>query len=263
MPGNSKLKVAVLIVSHNHPKLTDSLVESIKKQTKSVDVDVYVIETGSDKDKCSKYTTLWVDEGLRMTRGWNTLKDYADRRGRYFAYHLFVNDAKLLPGEDMIGSLALDMEAIKDCGYIHPYQTVPQPPGPLLNKQTDGEIRKVSFAEIVCPMIRADMWAKIGQDFLDRRFFFGWGLDYDHPKLIHDAGYRMYISDKVGVEHKAYTSYREGVDSLSQNEFKDQALQNMREGLIAKYGANWQRVIIDSIPADVSRDALVSWLVNA
>lgn len=257
-------KIAVLIVSHNNPRLTDSLVEQIKAQTHGVKYDIYVIETGSDKDKCSKYTTLWVDEGIRMTRGWNTLKDYADRQDDYFAYHLFVNDAKLIDGEDMISSLAEAMAKTKDCGYIHPYQTVEQPACRLLNRQGNTGIRKVSFAEIVCPMIRKEMWDKIGDEFLDRRFFYGWGLDYDHPKLIHDSGYKMYISDDVGVEHVAYTSYRDGVDKqFTQNQFQDQARNNMTAGLIAKYGENWKQVVINSIPEDVSKEALQGWLTNA
>jgi GT2 family glycosyltransferase len=257
-----KIKIAALIVSHNNPKLTDSLVESIKAQTKAAHVDIYVIETGSDKDKCSKYTTIWVDEGIRMTRGWNTIKDFADRLDDYFAYHLFVNDAKLLKGEDMISSLAFDMQKNKDMGYIHPYQTVEQLACKLLNKQGD-DIRKVSFAEIVCPMIRKEMWDKIGNDFLDRRFFYGWGLDYDHPKLVHDSGYRMYISDKVGLEHVAYTSYRDGADKLTQEGFKHLAHSDMILGLTAKYGKNWKQVILDSIPEDVSKEALKNWLINA
>lgn len=251
------LKVAVLIVSHNNPKLTDSLVEKIKDQTKGVHADVYVIETGSKKDKCSKYTTLWVDEGIRMTRGWNTLRDYADRQDKYFAHHYFCNDAKLLDGEDMISSLALAMESTPDMGYIHPYQTVKQPASPLLNRVNDSGVRKVSFAEIVCPMVRADL------DIMDRRFFYGWGLDYDHSKIIHDAGYRMYISDDVGVEHVAYTSYREGADSLKQDQFINLARDNMIEGLISKYGHDWRNVIKKSIPEDVDPTAYNQWLKNA
>lgn len=258
-----KLKIAALVVSHNNPKITDSLVKQIKTQTSLVDVDVYVIETGTDKDKCSEYTTIWVDEGIRMTRGWNTLKDYAERQDDYFAYHLFVNDAKLLAGEDMVSTLAQQMEETPDCGYIHPYQTVEQKACPALNKQGDS-LRKVSFAEIVCPMIRKDMWDKIGQEFLDRRFFYGWGLDYDHPKLVHDAGYRMYISDKVGVEHIAYTSYRDGVDKqFTQDQFKNEAHSNMIAVLEAKYGKNWRKVVLASIPPDVSKEALNNWLINA
>lgn len=251
------LNIAVLIVSHNNPKLTDALVEKIQEQTKLVNVDIYVIETGSDKDKCSKYTTLWVDEGIRMTRGWNTLKDYAQRQKDYFAFHYFVNDAKLLDGEDMISSLALAMEANPEIGYIHPYQTVPQPACRLLNKINPSGIRQVSFAEIVCPMIRADL------DVMDRRFFYGWGLDYDHTKLIHDAGFKMYISDDVGVEHVAYTSYREKVDVINQETFINLARSNMIEGLTEKYGDNWREVIKNSIPKDVDSTAFLEWLKNA
>lgn len=252
------IKVAALIVSHNNPKLTDGLVESIKRQTLGVEVDVYVIETGSDKDKCSKYTNIWVDEGIRMTRGWNTLKDYADRNGDYFAYQLFVNDAKLLEGQDMISYLAGSLSSDEKLAYIHPYQTTPYPQCPQVNKVNKRGIRYESFAEIVCPMIRKDLWDKV--DMLDRRFFYGWGLDYDHTKLVHDAGYRMAISDDVGIEHVPYTSYRDGADkNLNQDKFLKLAQENMIQGLVEKYGKNWKQVIRDSIPEEVGTKAFDNW----
>jgi hypothetical protein len=93
-----KEKIAILVVSHNNPILTDELCKAIIERTKNVEYDLHVIETGSNLLKVSSYMTLWVNEGVRMTRGFNLLKSYADfianQKGyKYSAYQLFVNDA--------------------------------------------------------------------------------------------------------------------------------------------------------------------------
>jgi len=101
-------RVAVLMVSHNYPQLTDNLCEKIIERTKGVDYDLYVIETGSQLNLLSKYTSLWVNDSCRMTRGFNLLKHYADfmleskSNQKYDAYVLFVNDAKFIDDKDLI-----------------------------------------------------------------------------------------------------------------------------------------------------------------
>ena len=80
-------KVCVLVVSHNYPEITDRLCDKIVETTKNVDYDLHVIETGSDLAKLSKYTTLWVKDGCRMTRGFNLLKNYADAVNKYKNKH--------------------------------------------------------------------------------------------------------------------------------------------------------------------------------
>lgn len=262
-------RVAVLVISHNYPSLTDSLCEKIIDKTKGVPYDLHVIETGSDLTMLSKYTTLWVKDGCRMTRGWNLLKSYADSTLRYktgleySAYMLFVNDAEFLDDQDMISILYKEMMDRPDCGQIHPYQVGKPFPHVRLNKVTENETRKESFSEIVCPMIRASAWEACGPDLLDNRFFYGWGLDYDIPYQMHQEGYRIYITDKVGVKHIGYTSYtnrditKETMDAM---QFSNVARHNMHEGFINKYGKDWMQKIVDGVPKDVSKEALYYWL---
>jgi len=263
----SKGKIAILVVSHNYPELTDSLCESIKSRTKGVDYDLHVIETGSDRAKCSKHMTLWVNEGVRMTRGFNLLKVYADftascKGYKYDAYHLFVNDAKFIDDKDMTTILYEEMIQHPDCGQINPYQENMHAPHLRQNKVNDSGCRKESFAEIIAPMISAEAWKKI-PGLLDSRFFYGWGLDYDIPTQLHANGYRLYVSDSVGVHHQAFTSYREKEktgEKMDTGQFVGVARQNMDKGLIGKYGIEWRRYLYDSIPEDVDKDAMYLWL---
>jgi hypothetical protein len=260
-------KVAILVVSHNYPELTDSLCEGIKARTKGVDYDLHVIETGSDRNKCSEHMTLWVKEKVRMTRGFNLLKVYADftaglKGYSYDAYHLFVNDAKFIDDKDMTSILYNEMMSLPDCGQISPYQENIGYPHLRQNKVGESGPRKESFSEIICPMIKAEAWKK-NPGLLDSRFFYGWGLDYDIPTQLHSSGYRIYITDSVGVHHTAFTSYREKEktgEKMNTGQFISEARKNMDAGLTAKYGPNWRKYLYDAIPDDVNKEAMYLWL---
>jgi len=259
--------VAILVVSHNNPDLTNSLCEGIISRTFGVDYDLHVIETGSNLLKLSKYMTLWVNEGVRMTRGFNLLKQYADftaaQKGySYEAYHLFVNDAKFVDTKDMTSILFKQMMSLPDCGQINPHQVNLNFPHQRQNKMNLTGARKESFCEIICPMIRAKTWNDI-PNLLDNIFFYGWGLDYDVPHQLHTNDWRLYISDEVGVFHQAFTSYREKEkteEKMEVGQFVNVARVNMNEGFENKYGKDWKRTIYSSIPPDVNKEALYNWL---
>jgi hypothetical protein len=262
-------EVCVLMISHNFPSLTDSLCEKIIENTKGVSYDLHVIETGSSLDNCSKYATMWSKDGCRMTRGFNLLKSYADavlkyKTGKkYEAYMLFVNDAKFIDNNDMITVLYNEMKERPDCGQIHPYQSNMHPMFKCLGKKTENETRKESFAEIVCPMISAKAWDACGPDLLDNRFFYGWGLDYDMPYQLHRNKFRTYITDKVGVFHDPFTSYKnkeQTKEKLNVDQFAQLARKNMYEGFVNKYGSDWMQILVDAVPSDVSKEALFMWL---
>lgn len=262
-------KICVLVVSHNYPQLTDSLCDGIVSRTKEVDYDLHVIETGSDLNNCSKYATMWVNDGCRMTRGFNLLKQYADSvlkyksGGEYDAYMLFVNDAKFIDDSDMISILYKEMKQRPDCGQIHPYQSNIYAPHTRLAKCSESTTRTESFAEIICPMISAKAWNICGPDLLDNRFYYGWGLDYDMPYQFHKNGFKTYITDKVGVFHDPFTSYKnkeKTKQSMDANQFINNARQNMHSGFVEKYGQNWMQVLMDAVPADTSKEALYLWL---
>lgn len=266
---NNMGKVCVLVISHNFPELTNSLCEGIIQRTKGVEYDLHVIETGSSIDNCSKYATLWVNDGCRMTRGFNLLKSYADtvlqyKTGeKYDAYMLFVNDAKFIDDKDMISILYKEMKENPDCGQIHPYQSNIYPPHTKLGKVTENKVRNESFAEIICPMISAKAWDVCGPQLLDNRFFYGWGLDYDMPYQFHKNGFKTYITDNVGIFHDPFTSYKnkeKTKQTMDSNQFINNARQNMWSVFQEKYGNDWMQILINEVPQETSKEALYLWL---
>ena len=243
-------RIAILVVSHNNPDLTNDLCNGIIERISDPEIqyDLHVIETGSNLEKVSKYMTLWVNEGVRMTRGFNLLKNYADFTAKqkgyeYDAYHLFVNDAKFINYNDITSIMFKQMMEHPDCGQINPYQANMGMPHMVQNKVNANGARKESFSEIICPMIRAKTWNEI-PDLLDNNFFYGWGLDYDIPHKLHTNGWRLYISDEAGIFHQAFTSYRDSKvteEKLNVYEFVDKARTNMNEGFVKKYKRLWSQ----------------------
>ncbi len=263
--------MCIIVVSHNFPQLTDKLCEDIQQYTRGVAYDLHVVETGSDRDKFSRRASLWVSEKCRMTRGFNLgretalLLKMAHRAPKYTAFQLFVNDAHWVGDSDMISSLYRSMMTLPDCGQIHPFQTKIRNAGRLLRKVNEYGVRKVSFTEIVCPMIRADAWEQLPK-LLDNDFFYGWGLDYDIPYQLASKGYCCYVSDNVGITHHAGTTYKNRhitEEVLQEREFHALAQRNMYEVMQQKYGENWPQVLLDAVPPDVDRQALYDWLAGS
>ena len=60
-------KTAVIVISHNDKQLTDSICENIIRNTKTP-YELFVVETGSDLDKISSYTTLWVKDKIKIQK---------------------------------------------------------------------------------------------------------------------------------------------------------------------------------------------------
>lgn len=91
--------VATMILNRNLPEVTNSLVEHLKKWNEGL-TDTYVIESGSDKDKLSKYCSFWanwpeaLENGLRWARGFNYgLLELDKNSKRYDYYFLLMGDS--------------------------------------------------------------------------------------------------------------------------------------------------------------------------
>src|SRR4051812_13318178 len=87
-------RVAVIILNRNLPDATDQLVEKFLSQDSGV-ADVFVVESGSDQTKLSRYCTWWADwpgairTGLRYPRGFNYGLSQLQRSGKFGSYDYF------------------------------------------------------------------------------------------------------------------------------------------------------------------------------
>ncbi len=262
-------KTAIIIISYNNKDITSNLCNQIVKYTKS-DYDLLVVETGSKKEELTNYPTLWVPDSIRMTNGIKFGLSYSFWKDLnkelfsidYNSYWILVNDT-IHPDYDVLTPMINFMNNTSDCGEIHPY--INNSPSKYLHKkENNGPARKESFCEIVCPLFSKNIFEIENIDLFDSRFFYGWGIDYDISYKIHLNGYRIYISNEVGIIHNAGTTVRSGKDKDFKNmtEQFNTSRENMYVGLTKKYGPNWARLFYGSIPQDVSKDTFYDWIIN-
>jgi len=121
-------KTATIILNRNLPKETDALVEHLNKYDGN-HTDIFVVESGSDKDKLSRYCTWHVTTaeavkyGLRYSRGMNygLLQLYKGGNwDRYDSFFLITNDTKFPKNQNTIETLQKILTKHSKIGILSP-----------------------------------------------------------------------------------------------------------------------------------------------
>ena len=120
-------RTATIILNRNLPEPTEQLVEHLKRYD-GEHTDVFVVESGSDDDKLSKYCTWHANtpeihrEGLRYCRGMNYGLQQLQQIGNwdhYEAFFLLTNDTELSTQPTIVVLLSL-LEEHPRAGIISP-----------------------------------------------------------------------------------------------------------------------------------------------
>lgn len=125
-----KKKVATIILNRNLKDVTDDLYEKIEKFNNKY-TDIYVLDSGSDFDKKSKYTTWSADwkfakkNGLRFSRGMNyALYNLLKEKKFYnYSYYLFLTNDSEVQSTSFIKKLINIMVKIKKIAILSPCST--------------------------------------------------------------------------------------------------------------------------------------------
>ena len=119
---------ATIILNRNLPNETDLLVEHLSTFDGN-HTDIYVVESGSDKEKLSKYCTWHVStpevmsQGLRYSRGMNygLLELWKDGYwSKYDSFFLLTNDTKFPTNQKTISTLQMIMKKYPRVGIVSP-----------------------------------------------------------------------------------------------------------------------------------------------
>ena len=122
-----KKEVATIILNRNLKKITDRLYEKIFKHNKNF-TDIYVVDSGSDFKKKSKYTTWSSDwasskkNGLRFSRGMNygLFKLYEEGKFKNYKYFLLLTNDSEVESKPFIKELIKIMNKIKSIAILSP-----------------------------------------------------------------------------------------------------------------------------------------------
>lgn len=119
-------QVAAIILNRNLPETTDQLYEQFQNFNNG-ELDVYVVESGSDQNKLSRYCSWWADweearrEGLRYPRGFNYGLSQLKRTGKFSQYKYFFLVCNDVWFDDPIVSVLLEeMERYPHLGILSP-----------------------------------------------------------------------------------------------------------------------------------------------
>ena len=120
------MRIATIILGRNLPETTDALVERFRAQDTG-DNDIYVVESGTQQDRLSKYSTSWANwddalkNGLRFARGFNFGLLDLIRRGVFADYDYFLLTRNTVEFDGPLASILLD-EAVQ-----HPHVGILSP----------------------------------------------------------------------------------------------------------------------------------------
>lgn len=120
-------KTATIVLNRNLPEVTDKLCKNLEKHNPGL-TDIFVVESGSNKDSLSSYCTWhanWpeaIDEGLRYPRGFNygLYKLFEEGKLRNYDYFFLVcNDIEFLT-PNIVEVLEEEMDKHPRLGILSP-----------------------------------------------------------------------------------------------------------------------------------------------
>ncbi len=122
-----KKDVATIILNRNLKKITDNLYEKIFRYNKNFS-DIYIVDSGSDFKKKSKYTTWSADwtsskkNGLRFSRGMNygLFRLYKEKKFKDYKYFLLLTNDSEVESKPFIKELIKIMNKIKSIAILSP-----------------------------------------------------------------------------------------------------------------------------------------------
>ena len=222
------MRIAKLILHYNTPELTLRLCQMVS--------DAIVIDNGSDVDMSKlnlKNQVERFETNLGFTPNWNrALHRIMDTDGGYFdAFWLMNSDIEI--SQESINRIEFLMQ-------LHPYSMV-TPSYNCWMKQCKNNgspgIRQVKCIEFTAPVIRRDVFEKIG--FFDETFTKGYGVEFDWSLRMQQAGLKQYCDDKS-------VFYHIGQQTINAHgplrEYEAIAKYELSRGMEKFYGSEWRKL---------------------
>jgi len=121
------MKTATIILNRNLPDVTDRLYEAIARNNEG-QTDIFVVESGSERERLSKYYTYWanweesLENGLRYARGFNygLTKLFEEGRFKDYDYFFLLCNDSIFEEKPIISTLVKEMERHPRVGILSP-----------------------------------------------------------------------------------------------------------------------------------------------
>jgi len=233
------MKVAALVASRNRPDLVADTVAQLRKT--SIDVDVYVVECGTDRDKLSEHSTLWYADPDFRGKCWGHHLAYqaARSRGDYDYYWVVMNDLVLEPGVDVVRQLVETLEHEDRMAILSPTNAEGGYPG--ADQRPGGGWRAVTTCDYLGLMMKARALEEVG--FLNPAFQYCWGAIHELAYELYRGGWFVAYSDDVTYRHLGGSTYGvRGTNTISREEYQNRAKRFAFDWFREHYGDDWNEV---------------------
>ena len=122
-----KKEVATIILNRNLKSVTDKLYKKILRYNKN-HTDIYIVDSGSDEEKKSKFTTWSADwksarkNGLRFSRGMNfgLSNLYKENKFKDYKYFLLLTNDSEVESKNFLRNLISIMKRFKSIAILSP-----------------------------------------------------------------------------------------------------------------------------------------------
>jgi GT2 family glycosyltransferase len=217
------MKIAKLILHYNTPELTARLCKMVP--------DAIIVDNGSDTNfadfdipnEIYRYPI-----NLGFTPNWNRVLKELIQNTDYEAFWLMNSDITIT--RDSIQHIE-EIMANNDIPMVTPsYNCWIRE----CHNHATGTFRQVRCIEFTAPVIRRDVFEKIG--LFDNIFALGYGVEFDFALRMQNIGLKMYCDDGSSFYHLGQQTIH-SQDSLKN--YENHAKIELYEGMAKKYGENW------------------------
>ena len=203
-------------LNHNVPDLTDNLVDQLKRDPITNDMEFMVIDNGSSENMANT-TTHKLKENIYFGGGFNVILEYfLSSEHDYLAMlnndlifhgHNFVSNVleEMMENDSSVYSPSVSNAEIQQCNWKQMYNW------------GSKSVREVRWIDFQCPILRRDICEIIVK--FPEELHYGWGLDFYAGCVAETNGLKTHVSDNITVAHLNSQTFRRNKINIGVHEF--------------------------------------------
>ncbi len=239
-------RIAAFIVNYNMPERADALFEYLDSKSANVELDIYLIDNGSDLVKPPANTNVFVKENCQTTGGWlEGLKAVDESGEKYDLYMFLITSTEFVEASKGLVSTLASNFADKDVVGVHASLTSDSTTAwPHLKNYNLTDAREVWMIDNICSMYRADWFDRMGR--FEKELIYAHGVDLEMSYFARRDGKKLLVDERVEVKKTTDIGYTMDRMNMTAKERNSKAYKNMCEVLEKKYGGDWWKKIVKS-----------------
>ena len=213
----------VATLNHNLPKLTDNLVNQLKKDPLFNNCELMVVDNGS-KEKRAESTTHHVPQNIFFGGGFNLVLEYFLTTSHDYLY--FLNNDLIFHGPSFLTTSI--NEAKKSNASVYSPSIINASIEQCHWRQMwnwGKGLREVKWVDFQCPLIKRDILEIIDQYPIE--LIYGWGLDFYSGCIAEKHNLKTVVSDNNTICHLNSQTFKQNKIDIGISEFCQKAEYNM------------------------------------